>query len=224
MKTLPALRRFLPQILLLAFPFLFAAAWWDKLPPTVPTHWGIHGTPDGWMPKLPGLLGVPLLNVGLCGLLAGLPWIDPRLRRDPAARNPNYLRPLRRCRYALTGFVALAACAIIGKAAGWSFDIGRLVHNGLLVVLAIVGNYFGNLQPNYFFGVRTPWTLEDPATWRATHRVVGRFMVFGALTLLAVGPLVSTAVQAGLLVAFVLVLGLGSLGYSAWFFRQQRLA
>jgi uncharacterized membrane protein len=56
--------------------------------------------------------------------------------------------------------------------------------NCVLVFFVVVGNYLGNLRPNYFVGIRTPWTLEDPETWRATHRLGGRLMFFGGLILL----------------------------------------
>ena len=224
MKIRQLFRQELVQILLLAAPFALAAVWWNKMPATVVSHWGLHGEPDGWMPKAPGVLGVPLLNVGLCLLLAFLSAIDPRLRRDPSTATARYRRTLRLCRYAVTAFIALVAMAVIAVAAGWSLDIGRLACNGALVVLAAVGNFMGNLQPSYLMGIRTPWTLEDAATWRATHRVGGRVLVFGSAALLVVGCFVSDAVQLGLLLAFVVGVGFWSLGYSAWFYRRMQRA
>lgn len=224
MKLLHLLRKEWFQILLLALPFALAAAWWNKIPPTVVTHWGLHGEPDGWMPKAPGLLLSPVFNVVLCLLLAFLPQIDPRLRRDPVAGTARYRHVLRWCRYALTAFLALVSMAVIAVAAGRAVDMGWLACNGTLVVLAVVGNFMGSLQPNYLIGIRTPWTLEDAATWRATHRLGGRFMVFGSLSLLLVGLFVPRSVQTGFLIAFVVALGFGSLGYSAWFFQRQRQA
>ena len=73
-------------------------------------------------------------------------------------------------------------------------------------------------------GIRTPWTLEDPATWRATHRLGSRAMVFGSVALLIVGVFVSSAVQLGLLIGFVVVLAVGSLGFSAWFYQTHSAA
>ena len=56
--------------------------------------------------------------------------------------------------------------------------------SAVLLFFIILGNYLGNVRPNYFVGIRTPWTLENPETWRATHRLGGRLMFFGALILL----------------------------------------
>ena len=219
MKTPFHLKKEVLQIILLALPFALAAAWWDRIPATIVTHWDLHGRPDGWMPKLPGLLSLPLVNIGLCLLFASIPWLDPRLRRDPASATARYLQTLRWWRYALTTFFTMLAVAVIAIAAGWHIDIGRLACNGAFGLFAVVGNILGRLQPNYFMGIRTPWTLEDATTWRATHRLGGRLMLFGSVTLLAVGLFVSNGVLLGLLFAFLASLGVWSLWYSAWFYR-----
>ncbi len=224
MKTLRFLHRELLQIVILALPFALAAAWWNKLPAVVTTHWGIHGQPNGWMPKAPGLLLAPALNVVLCLLLVYLPRIDPRLRGDPAGVSPRYLRVLRIYRYALTTLIAQLALAVILIAAGWRVDVRLIAVNGALALFVVVGNYLGSLQPNYFVGVRTPWTLQDGETWRATHRTTGRVMVFGAVALLAAEFFVSRETETYLLIAYAVVLAAWSLGYSAWFFQRRRLA
>ena len=39
-------------------------------------------------------------------------------------------------------------------------------------------------QPNWFIGIRTPWTLSNPVVWQKTHRVGGlAFKVSGVLVL-----------------------------------------
>ncbi len=224
MKTLRFLRREFLQVILLVLPFVLAAAWWNKIPPVVATHWNIHGQPNGSMPKAPGLLLAPVINVALCLLLAFLPQIDPRLRDNPAADSPRYRRVLRVYRYGVTALVALMSVAIIAIAAGWRLDMGRLAFNGVLALMALAGNYMGNLQPNYFAGCRTPWTLQDGDTWRATHRTTGRLMFFGAVALLAVQFFVAREVQAYLLIAYFVAFVGWSLGYSLWYFQRRRLA
>ena len=224
MKTLRFLRRELLQILILALPFALAAAWWNKCPPVVVTHWDLHNQPDGWMPKGRGLLLAPVFNVGFCLLLALLPTIDPRLRGNPAADSARYRRILRVYRYALTMFFAAVAVSVIAVAAGWRVDIGLLAVNGSLALFAVTGNFFGNLQPNYFVGCRTPWTLQDGDTWRATHRTTGRLMVFGAVALLVAEFFVSREAALYLLIAYTVGLGAWSFGYSAWFFQRRSAA
>jgi uncharacterized membrane protein len=82
-----------------------------------------------------------------------------------------------------------------------------------------LGNYLPNLRPNYFVGIRTPWTLEDAETWRATHRLGGKLMFFGSLLLLISEFFVSAGIFTFLFVSFILLLVLWSFLYSWHHFR-----
>ena len=48
----------------------------------------------------------------------------------------------------------------------------------------IIGNYLGKVRSNFFFGIRTPWTLSSERSWNRTHRLGGR--LFFGLGLVAV--------------------------------------
>jgi uncharacterized membrane protein len=40
----------------------------------------------------------------------------------------------------------------------------------------------GKIRPNWFVGVRTPWTLSSKASWTKTHRLAGwLFIAMGCL-------------------------------------------
>jgi uncharacterized membrane protein len=48
----------------------------------------------------------------------------------------------------------------------------------------LIGNILGRIRFNYFFGIRTPWTLANEEVWRRTHRFGGPiFMIAGILML-----------------------------------------
>ena len=226
MKLLRLLRRELLQILLLAAPFVLAAARWDKIPPTVASHWGFDGQPDGWMPKAQCLFLLPVMNIGICALVMGFVATDRFFIKAPdhIPLTKRFHRLARWLRLALTGFFATMSCVMIAVAAGWPINVGRFSVTAALILLAVIGNFLGNIQPNRFVGVRTPWTLRDPDTWRATHRVAARVLVFGSVALLAVGCFVPDAVQLSFFLAYTVGLGLWSLGYSAWFYRRTRPA
>ena len=58
---------------------------------------------------------------------------------------------------------------------------------GLLFIL--LGNYFRNLKPNYFIGIRTPWTLENEAVWKITHRFSSAIWLVGGTLLIIINLL-----------------------------------
>jgi uncharacterized membrane protein len=38
-----------------------------------------------------------------------------------------------------------------------------------------------NIKPNYFAGIRLPWTLDNDENWRRTHLLGGKLMFGGGL-------------------------------------------
>ena len=59
---------------------------------------------------------------------------------------------------------------------------GRLEGLLLLPMIAL-GNVMGKVRPNYFVGIRTPWTLASARSWEKTHRVGGRLFVVAGIAL-----------------------------------------
>ena len=208
------------QIVILALPFVLAVALWDKLPARIVTHWDFHNRPNGWMPKAQGLFLPPAINVLITLVLALVLRFVPPLRGDGSvtiAGQRRVWRAVRLCQSAVFSSICMVAAV---AAAGWQLDIGWACSMASLVLLAVIGNLLANIQPNYLLGIRTPWTLHDPLTWRATHRLASRVMFFGSLALLMVGCLVPGPVLVALLLGFVVLLALGGLGYSAWFHQR----
>ncbi len=171
------------EVVLLAAPFLLLALYWNDLPERIPTHWDWRGQIDGWGTKTRGIFIIPLTALGLTALLHVLPWFDPKLRRRTNEEGlMSAVLPIVR----LASLLLLDAIFFvqIATSLGWNVAGGRIIMTCLLVFFVILGNYLGNLRSNYFVGIRTPWTLENPETWRATHRLGGRLMFFGGLILL----------------------------------------
>ncbi|MBA3651732.1 MAG: SdpI family protein [Chthoniobacterales bacterium] len=193
------------EVVLLAAPFVALAIYWSDLPAWVPMHWNFRGQVDGWSAKIPGIFFIPLTALGITALLRVLPWFDPRLRRTPGDESlmPAVL-PI--VRIATLGLLDTIFLVQIATSLGRNVAGGRIIITSALVFFLVLGNYLGNVRPNYFVGIRTPWTLENPETWRATHRLGGRLMFFGALILLIAQFFVSEAIFAWLLVASMLSL------------------
>ena len=58
--------------------------------------------------------------------------------------------------------------------------------SGTGLLFAVIGNYLPNLKPNYFAGLRLPWTLENADNWRKTHALAGKLWFAGGLFLAAI--------------------------------------
>jgi uncharacterized membrane protein len=57
--------------------FAVGGALYSQLPSTVATHWNGAGEVNGIMPKFWGVFFIPLLILGVTGLLVAIPNIDP---------------------------------------------------------------------------------------------------------------------------------------------------
>ena len=93
------------------------------------------------------------------------------------------------------------------------FTVGAL---GCAMLLGL-GNVLPRAKPNWWFGVRTPWTLSSERVWTRTHRVAG-YSLFGA-GLAMVAMAFATAPWARL--ALIAVVAVGALlpvvySYLAW--------
>ena len=201
------------EAVLLAALLVVLAIYWHDLPARVPTHWDIRGQVDGWGPKTPGIFILPFTALGITALLHFLPWFDPKLRRTLGEEGRmSAVLPI--IRIALLALLDAIFFVQIAVSLGKNIADGRLMMACLLVFFVIMGNYLGNLRPNYFAGIRTPWTLENPETWRATHRLGGRLMFFGALCLLGAQFFLSERVFGWLFVISILSLVIWGIFYS----------
>lgn len=174
----------------LVLAMVAVSAWaWPQIPDDalVPIHWGPDGEADGFGSKWVGLIGIPLVGAAVVALLAFLPRIEPR-RRNLERSATAYLA----VGIAVTAFLAGLHVFAVLAALGGDPDIAALATIGSGIVFIVIGNFLGKTRSNWFFGIRTPWTLSSDRAWARTHRLGGLLFVgVGAAVLLAtvlVGP------------------------------------
>lgn len=195
-----------------------AATLWayPHLPDPMPTHWNAQNEVDGYSSRAVGAWLMPLLIVGLYLLLLVLPRLDPR--RENVARMGDLYRLFRvglSAVFTLIHIVMLAA--IVSGRADW---VGLAVPALVGILFILVGNYMPRMRPNWFMGIRTPWTLSSDTVWRKTHLLGGRLFMLAGLAML-VAPLLPAALQPALLIGTIVLAALIPIAYSYWLFRQQ---
>ena len=208
--------RWLPAVLVLA-TWAFALAVYPSLPERVPTHWSVQGEVDGWSSRAFGAFLPPAIATLVWALLTFLPRLDPR--------RENYEKFGGDYRFIVTlvvAFLAVMEVATLGYALGWPVDVGGVVMAGVGLLLAGMGNYLPRVRPNWWIGVRTPWTLESDRVWRATHRVAGRVFVVGGLVLAAVALLAPDPVRGWAVLPLILTVALVPAVYSYLEWRREK--
>jgi uncharacterized membrane protein len=119
-------------------------------------------------------------------------------------------------------FFLSALCILIiysGKVGHLAID-NHFLFSFIALFMAYLGNMLNNLKPNYFVGVRTPWTLENETVWKKTHQLAGRLWLGGGLLLAILCWVFPQEISAVLFPVGVAVLVLIPVIYSYVFFRQ----
>jgi uncharacterized membrane protein len=157
--------------------FVAAALVWPYAPDSVPVHFGVAGQPDRYGSRVEGLLVLPIVALSLLVLLSIVPRVDP-LRARYAEFAGTYAFFI----LALEVFMGLAYAILLASVLGVAVNVSMLLLPLVGLLLIVIGALLDQVQPNWFVGVRTPWTLSSERSWRATHRV-GRwvFIVLGVL-------------------------------------------
>ena len=177
------------QILILAAPFCVAAALWNKLPDRMPNHWGINGQVDGYASKPVAALLLPCINLAFTALMLVLPRIDPKFARYDEETKASLRRTFAAMRLAVTLYLSFLALVVVVTPLYPAIRIPTVIGSGAGLLLMVLGNLMTKLRPNWFFGIRTRWTLESRDIWIKTHRLGGRLMMAGGVCILIFGLL-----------------------------------
>jgi uncharacterized membrane protein len=153
---------------------------YPRLPATVATHWSLRGAPDDFSSRAWAISLIPLVIVVMTGLFNVLPKVDPR--RENYAK---FLTSYWLIANAVIVFMLVAHAMTIAAGLGYSVKIDRLMPVGIGLLFVFLGNYLTRVEPNWFVGIRTPWTLSSDTVWHKTHRTGGWVMVIAGLVLVA---------------------------------------
>jgi uncharacterized membrane protein len=174
------MRKWIP-LLIVAAAVVASAIVYPRLPETIPTHWNMDGQPDGWSSRAFGAWITPVILLGMWALFRLLPAIDPR-----GANYAKFGGAFEAIIDSLMLFLLGMHIVILRAGLGYPVQIERIVPFGVGVLLIVIGNLLPRCRPNWFVGIRTPWTLSSDRVWEKTHRFGGRvFVAAGFLIVIA---------------------------------------
>ena len=186
--------------LVLIAPAIYLALTWNNLPERIAMQYDLQGQPTrfGDRTELMGMvILLTIVDIFIYLLLPNVYRIDPK---KYAAENKDRLY---RITFAIIVFMAALQCLIIFYATRSNIELKmNFIFAGVGLLFAIIGNYMPNLKPNYFAGLRLPWTLESEDNWRRTHHMAGKLWFVGGL-LLAVTCLFISSRSSG--IVFIIV-------------------
>lgn len=172
-------REWIHWIALLA-PVIFILIRWNDFPEKVPVHWGPSGEVDDYGRKASVFLG-PGLAFGIYLLMLFIPRIDPRKKNYDLFSGSYFV-----IRLTLSLFFGMISIVIALASLSYKIDVAMIIIVCVLLLFLVLGNLFGKIRPNYFVGLRTPWTLNNEEVWMKTHRFTGKIWVAATLLMLIV--------------------------------------
>lgn len=159
---------------------IVGAVAYGKLPDRVPMHWNVHGQVDSYGPKIIILLMVPGIMLFMWLLMRFLPKIDPKKANyEKFGRSYSIMINL-----FLTFFFLMQIVTILASL-GYNIKVEKIIPIAVGVLFIIIGNYLPKSKSNFFYGIKTPWTLSSEVSWNKTHRLGGKlFVISGVLTII----------------------------------------
>jgi uncharacterized membrane protein len=174
-------------ISLIALPIAYLIYLWNKIPKEVPMHFDIHGEVDRYGSKSE-LIIITLLPLFIYGMMILIPKLDPKKQLDKMGNKYNSLT------FIIVLFMSILAIYMIYTSVNSTSISSNFIYIMVGGLFMLLGNFFKTIKPNYFVGIRTPWTLESEEVWVKTHKMSGYLWVAGGLMIIICALLFSAEI------------------------------
>jgi Predicted integral membrane protein len=211
------------MVLITISPLLYMLIVWDTIPDEVNlrTSYGFtEGRDAVSLESKNGLWGaIGLLVVVILvvyGLAQNIKLFDPKRTDKPFSNVFNKIS---------VGMVILLTAmnfVILLDNIGRIENAPKLMMPIVGVLFAFLGNTMHNIKPNYYIGLRLPWTLNSDDNWRKTHQLAGKLWFAGGL-LFAISYIIKPELWSDrTFFLLIVVLVLVPSAYSFMLFRKEK--
>ena len=200
-------------------PVIYFIKIYNGLPQSVPLHFGLDGKPDRYGNKEEMIWLVVLLSalsIGVYFLIKYLPNIDPKKTARYSAE------VFKKIAFALIIFLSGIEFFVINSSVTRELGFDKMLFPFMGLFFAYLGNLMHSIKPNYFVGIRTPWTLEDPDTWRATHQLGGKMWFAGGIIITIATLFLPIEVGFMVFIISVVIIALVPVIYSYIYYKKHK--
>jgi uncharacterized membrane protein len=201
-------------------PAIYLAVLWKNIPQTVPMHFDLKGNVDRYGTKHELLIltaVITILNAIVYLVVSNIYKIDPR---KSATLNKDRMK---RIAVGVSVYLSAILIMIIYEIAHNDTRLTmKFVFVAMGLLFALLGNNMYNIQPNYFAGIRLPWTLESEDNWRKTHHLAGRLWFFGGLIFAVIALFLSRELASPVILVLVAVLVIIPIIYSYRLYKKSK--
>ena len=204
-------------LLILSMPLFYAMYIYDALPETIPTHFNIEGKPDGFGSKDSIYLAPIILGIAgffVFALILNVQLIDPKKYQE------SNIAIFKRLAFMLVFFMSSLSFIIVYSSLHPGNFFIKYLFSLMGLLFAFMGYIMPSVKPNYFVGMRLPWTLESAENWTATHKVAGKWWMVGGVLQALLGFVLPAKFA---FISFMVIMGLMvaiPAGFSYQFFKK----
>lgn len=172
-----SIKKELPILGIALLPLLYLVFVWNSLPEKVPLHWNLEGKIDNWGSKYTLIGLVFFMPILTYILMLVVPKIDPKKRIEAMGGKYDQFK------FILVAFMSVLSIFIIYISKNQKLSSPSMIVVLVGILFVFMGNYFKVIKPNYFIGIKTPWTLENEDVWKLTHLLAGKMWVIGGIVI-----------------------------------------
>lgn len=159
-------------IVIVLISIVSTVLFYPHLPEMIPGHYNLHGEIDRYISKEIYSILSNLIIMGLGYMMMYIPTID---------NEDNSCEKFNDC----YGFIVLIIMIfflvihifIMLSSLVFIIDVNRVVCFLLGLLFMGIGYCMNGVKPNYFIGVKTPWTLSNERVWDEANRLFGKVSV-----------------------------------------------
>jgi uncharacterized membrane protein len=200
-------------------PLIYLISVYPSLDSRLPLHFNAAGSPDRYGSKtefLTAVLVISGISLAVALLTRFLPLIDPK--KKAIYSQAIFIRISHAIIFLLAAITFIIIYASTQPNSRMPF---KLFFPIMGLFFAYLGNLINNVKPNYFVGLRTPWTLESEDVWRSTHRLAGKIWLPGGIILAILGWTLPDRLATFVFPAGLLIIAMIPVVYSYIYYRQR---
>ncbi|MBU0906969.1 MAG: SdpI family protein [Nanoarchaeota archaeon] len=151
---------------LIIVSFLIGVYLYPQMPVRMDSHWNAAGEVNGHASRFMGLFLLPIISLVLLVLLVLIPRIDPKKENIRAFRKEyDWLI------FVIIAFLFYVYFLSVLWNLGARFNFSLMLLPAFTILFLFMAFVLGKAKPNWFIGIRTPWTLSSEKVWYKTHKM-----------------------------------------------------
>ncbi|WP_343311149.1 SdpI family protein [Bacillus atrophaeus] len=172
------MKKYLFSVVIIVLTVLTWVFTYSSLPNDLVTHWGISGNADDYSSKFNAMMTFIGIMIIQYILMVTIPKIDPKNNYK------TFMRPYMAIFNTMFAVLFIINLITILTGLGYDLPIPYLGSFVLGAIFMVFGNFIQIVKPNFFLGIRTPWTLSNERVWKDTHRVSSKLFVLAGVIIM----------------------------------------